>query len=70
MFNNDDIQRMIEECQSDLTLKAKVLDGMANTSDRLKASDVISAGYYERFDRYDSDVCEQFITAYLKAKGD
>lgn len=67
MYNNDDIQRMLSECKKNSNLKDDVLrqfDG----GDLMAVEDVIMDGYYERFDRYDSDVCEKFITAYEKAK--
>ena len=66
MYNNDDIQKMITKCKNDAALREKVLDGVSS-HDKFSVADVISDGWYERFDRYDSDVCEQFITAYEKA---
>lgn len=68
MYNNQDIQNMIIKCNSDGILKQKILDSITNISDRSAISDVLEDGDYERFDRYDSDVCEQFIKAFTTIK--
>ena len=66
MYNSDDIQKMIETCNNNDKLKDAVLNGILPFSDRQAVQDVLSEGWYERFDRYDSDVCEKFIVAYEK----
>ncbi len=65
MYNNDDIQDMIEECNESNELKEAILNNFSG-ADKRAMIDVLDDGYYDRFDRYDSDVCEQFIRAYEK----
>ena len=65
LYTNDDIQNMLDVCGMDIKLKDAVLSHFTG-ADKAAMSDVFSDGYYERFDRYDSNVCEQFITAYEK----
>ncbi len=67
IYLNDDIQRMIKEVKGDENLKVAVLKQLSGR-DKAAVEDVLAEGWYERFDRYDSDVCEQFITAYENAK--
>ena len=62
-YSNDDIQDMIEEVNKSARLKENVLNHFSG-SDLFAMRDVLNDGCYERFDRYDSDVCEQFIKAY------
>lgn len=66
MYNNNDIQDMISKIRRDSDMKKAVLDMISNERDRAAVRDVLSDGSVERFDRYDSDVCEQFIRAYEK----
>lgn len=66
MYNNNDIQDMISKIRRDSDMKKAVLDMISNERDRAAVSDVLNDGSVERFDRYDSDVCEQFIRAYEK----
>lgn len=68
MYTTKDIQHMLNECNRDLDLKDRILSQFRG-SDRFDMVAVFEDGYYERFDRYDSDLCEQFITAYEKIKG-
>ena len=63
IYSNDDIQDMISEVNKNLKLKEKLLAHFSG-SDLHAMQDVLNDGWYERFDRYDSDVCEQFIKAY------
>ncbi len=63
MYTNDNIQDMLMEVNSNNSLKEKVLAHFTGR-DLSAVKDVLDDGYYERFDRYDSDVCEQFIRAY------
>lgn len=72
MYSNEDIQEMLDVINdSDLVkseYKAKLNDmserGYISERDRSAILDCIDEGYFERFDRYDSDVCETFITLY------
>ena len=66
IYNNDDIQEMIKETKSDEKLRNAILAQLSGR-DKAAVEDVLAEGWYERFDRYDSDVCEQFITAYENA---
>lgn len=63
IYSNDDIQDMITAVNDDQKLKEKVL-GHFSGNDLHAMQDVLNDGWYERFDRYDSDICEQFIRAY------
>ncbi len=67
LYTNNDIQAMIERCYEDVRFGKKVLDGINSREDWSAVQRVISSRSYETFDRYDSDVCEQFITAYVNA---
>lgn len=62
MYNYNDIQNMIERVNNDGTAD-KILSHIQDY-DKGSVRNVLKSGYYETFDRYDSDVCEQFITAY------
>lgn len=62
MYNYNDIQNMIEKVNNDGT-EELILDHISDY-DKGAVREVLRSGYYETFDRYDSDVCEQFITAY------
>ena len=64
MYNNDQIQEMITVCHNDPDRKKAVLSQIKDQRDRDSVRYVINDGYYEAFDRFDSDVCEQFLTAY------
>jgi hypothetical protein len=63
IYSNDDIQDMITAVNADQKLKEKVLSHFSG-NDLHAMQDVLNDGWYERFDRYDSDICEQFIKAY------
>lgn len=63
IYSNDDIQDMITAVNDNQTLKEKVL-GHFSGNDLYAMQDVLNDGWYERFDRYDSDICEQFIITY------
>ncbi len=64
MYNNDQIQEMITVCHNDPDRKRAILSRIRDLRDRESIRYAINEGYYEAFDRFDSDVCEQFITAY------
>lgn len=70
LYNNDDIQNMISDCKNnpDTDFAKKVLEHIQSDRDRAAISNVIHSGWYETFDRYDSDVCEQFIKSYNMEK--
>ena len=68
MYSNEDIQAMIEKCYTEVRFGKRVLDGINNRRDWAAAQNVISSRCFETFDRYDSDVCEQFIKAYESAE--
>lgn len=63
-YNNDDIQKMLETLWYP-EYKAAFLQNLnCSPRDRSAILDCIDDGYYERFYRYDSDVCETFIATY------
>ena len=62
MYNNDDIQAMIDKVNQ-AGIADKILAHISEY-DKGAVRHVLETGYYETFDRYDSDVCEQFILAY------
>ena len=66
-YINDEIQDLIEKVNSDNTLKRKILSYFEG-QDLYAMEDVLDDGCCERFDRYDSDVCEQFLTAWEKER--
>ena len=65
LYTSDDIQDMLDSCKKNVKLKEAVISHFTGR-DKGAISDVLDDGYYERFDRYDSDICEQFIKAYEK----
>lgn len=69
MYSSKDIQDIITRLNGDKELKTEFISRVCkycNNSDSLAIKDVLSDGCYERFDRYDSDVCEQFLTVWEK----
>lgn len=66
MYSDNDIQEMIDNLLNDKCLRDEFNEELEimSPSDRVAIRDVLSDGYVERFDRYDSDVCEQFISIY------
>ena len=62
MYDYDDIQAMMDKVNNDGTFYA-VVDCISD-EDWQSVSSVLRSGFAENFDRYDSDVCEQFISAY------
>ena len=67
IYTNEDIQDMLTAVKKSDTLRTKILSCFSE-DDRAAMADVLDEGWYERFDRYDSDVCEQFIRAYNENK--
>lgn len=63
-YNNDDIQKMLETLRDPEHKQAFLQNLTCSPRDKLAILDCIADGYYERFDRYDSDVCEIFIATY------
>lgn len=63
LYNNDDIQEMLDSLKNPKHFKGLNLSDLSD-SDKRAILRVIEDGYYETFDRYDSDVCEEFIRAY------
>lgn len=63
LYNNDDIQEMLDSLKNPKHFKGLDFKDVSD-SDKRAILRVIEDGYYETFDRYDSDVCEQFIRVY------
>lgn len=71
LLNNNQIQQMLQylnEIKNRKDVFLFVASHKTNKSDLMAMKDVLDDGYYERFDRYDSDVTEQFITIYQQLK--
>ena len=65
MYNNDDIQAMIDKVNND-GIQDQIVNCIVFGHDRASIRRVLHEGFVEAFDRYDSDVCEKFIRAYEK----
>lgn len=67
IFDSDDVQLMIEQVNKYKTVRECLFSHLKTISaaDRGAIKAVLEDGHYERFDRYDSDVCEQFIRAFI-----
>ncbi len=65
LVTNQELQQMIKAVNSNDSLKQAILSHF-EARDKSAIIDVLRDGYYERFDRYDSAVCEEFITAWEK----
>ena len=63
LYTNDDIQEIIEKCNANNVLRDSIMNQL-DSRDRMDLADVLSDGWVERFDRYDSALCENFLTAY------
>lgn len=63
LYNEGDIQKMIEVCNADAKLKQAVLYDI-HPDDLFAVERVLETGCAEYFYHYDSDVAEQFITAF------
>lgn len=64
MYTNEDIDNMLLVVKGNLTFKKILDDSIYSFGDKEAIKDCIKEGYYERFERYDSAVCEEFITLY------
>lgn len=75
LYGNDDIQAMIETLGNKTYKKefsAVLKTYGCSSQDKSAILDCLSEGYCERFDRYDSAVCETFVRVYelwVDAKG-
>lgn len=63
LYDNDDLQKMLNTLQVP-EYRHQFLECVSEGHDKSAIIDCILDGFYERFERYDSDVCEQFIAAY------
>ena len=64
LYTNNDLQRMIEFINNNQVIRDDFIKRLPKNADGRAIEDVLDDGYYERFDRYDSDVAEQFIDMY------
>lgn len=64
-WNNNDLDKALQYVKARKDVKEKILKNISK-SDQGAVSSVISDGWAEAFDKYDSDVAEQFISAYEK----
>lgn len=67
LYTNNDIQKILDLLSNNTEYRTKFLQvafNQLNNSDYFAITNVIKQGYYEAFDRYDSDVCEQFLHVY------
>ena len=65
LFTNEDIQNAITDIKSDPQRLKEFLSMVPETTDGNAIKSVINEGWYEEFNRYDSDVAEQFVSLYL-----
>lgn len=70
-YNNVDIQNMLyflnyHKNDKEYTVFMKYISEHSNVNDANAIKHCVSECYYEEFDSYDSDVCEQFISAFEK----
>lgn len=69
MYNSNDIQKMLETAKEHKDLFFEQIDNSnISTSDKASIKSVINECWYECFDRFDSAVCDHFITIYEKAR--
>ncbi len=69
MYNNEQIQCMLDDLSNTPARKELFMSKLnCGYADKLAIQDVICDGWYERFDRYDSGVCEIFISTYESIK--
>ena len=74
LYSWDEIQDMVSACHKDAKLKKKVLSklttaGPLGKKDKADTEYVIDCGDADYFERFDSAVTDNFITAYLIATG-
>ena len=65
-WDNNTISDALKYVKKNPDLRKKLLSKITSASDRTAISNVISDGWAESFDKYDSDVAEQFLTQYEK----
>ena len=63
LWSNEDLQKALDYVKENIRFHQRII---GYVSDRLSVEDVINRGCADDFDRYDSDIAEQFISAYLK----
>lgn len=71
LYDSNDIQNILNRLTNDSAYKEKFMKyakEYMSGSDYLALGHVISEGWYETFDRYDSDLCEQFLTIYERVE--
>lgn len=62
MYNNDDIQNMLQIAKANKKqFFAQIDNAKISPYDKLAIESVVNDGWYEAFDKYDSAVCEYFI---------
>lgn len=65
MYNNSDIQDMIQTARANKQQFFEWIDSASiSQTDKTAIKSVINDGWYEAFDRYDSAVCDHFITIF------
>lgn len=70
MYTMDQVQDMLTKVKNDPKLKTAILKQFGKGHmDQNAIADVISNGWVDRFERYDSAVCDNFIIAYEKCTG-
>ena len=69
LWTNEDLDNALQYVKARPYLVEQLLEDI-NVSDRGAVRNAIADGWAEAFDRYDSDVAEQFIRAYEKLGGD
>ena len=68
-WTSEDLDNALQYVKARPYLIEQILTNIS-VSDRGAVRNVIADGWAEAFDRYDSDVAEQFIVAYEKLGGD
>ena len=65
MYSNNDIQDMIQTAKANKQQFFEQIDSAGiSQSDKISIKSAINDGWYEAFDRYDSAVCDHFITIF------
>lgn len=68
MFTNEDIEIFLVEARKQKEVVLKEISKIPSSSDKIALTNAILEYdfFAEDFDRYDSDVCEQFLQIMLK----
>ena len=65
MYSNNDIQNMIQAAKANKQQFFDRIDGASiSQADKIAIKSAINDGWYEAFDKYDSEVCDHFITIF------